>query len=149
MMTRPSWHSSTNIPRPSTTRVRNQAGISAHCSQRRALARLPREIGVDLLPRVWITVADLIEAELLKPGDRLLWDRPKLGSSYGATVTDNAAIELDNGGTFATPSRAAKQAAHIPACDGWYAWKVERPGGLILLHDLRKKLVAKVERDSS
>jgi hypothetical protein len=83
-----------------------------------------------------ITVADLIEADPLKPGEHLVWDRPRLGVSYGATVTSNAVIELDDGGTFATPSRAAKHAANIPAYDGWYAWKVERPGGMVLLYDL-------------
>jgi hypothetical protein len=96
-----------------------------------------------------ITVADLMEGDLLKPGDHLVWDRPRVGVSYGAKVTSNAAIELDEGGTFATPSRAAKHAASIPACDGWYAWKVERPGGLVLLHDLRKQLVAKIQQDVS
>jgi hypothetical protein len=94
-----------------------------------------------------ITVADLMEAELLSPGDRLVWDRPRLGVRYGATITANAAIELDDGRVFATPSRAAKYAAKIPACDGWYAWKVERPSGSTLLHDLRKDLVAKVQQD--
>jgi hypothetical protein len=96
-----------------------------------------------------ITLADLVDADLLKPGDRLRWDRPKLGTSYAATVTDNAAIELDDGGTFATPSRAAKKAANIPAYDGWYAWRVERPGGTVVLHDLRKELVARALADGS
>jgi Restriction Enzyme Adenine Methylase Associated len=96
-----------------------------------------------------ITLADLVEAELLKPGDRLCWERPKLGAAYHATITSNAAIELDNGGTFATPSRAAKQAAHIPAYDGWYAWRIERPEGSVSLHELRRELVAKAQADTS
>jgi hypothetical protein len=96
-----------------------------------------------------ITVGDLIEAELLKPGDRLLWSRPKLGAEYAAKVTSNAAIELDDGRVFATPSSAAKHAADIPAYDGWYAWKIQQDGKLTALHDLRKALVAKVEQDAS
>ncbi|HEX4436289.1 MAG TPA: hypothetical protein VH061_05780 [Solirubrobacteraceae bacterium] len=96
-----------------------------------------------------ITLADLMEADLLAAGDLLVWERPKLGTSYRATVTRNAAIELESGESFATPSRAAKFAADIPAYDGWYAWKVERDGGLTPLHDMRELLVARIEHDPS
>jgi hypothetical protein len=63
---------------------------------------------------------------------------------YRAEITDSAAIELADGRVFATPSSAAKHAAQIPACDGWYCWKVERSDGSTLLHDLRKDLVAQI-----
>jgi Restriction Enzyme Adenine Methylase Associated len=96
-----------------------------------------------------ITIADLIEAELLTPGDSLVWDRPRLGIEYRATITRNAAIELEDGRTFATPSAAAKHAAHIPAYDGWYAWKVKRSDGARPLHDLRRDLVAAIQDDTS
>jgi hypothetical protein len=96
-----------------------------------------------------ITVADLIEAELLNPGENLVWDRPRLGVEYKATITSNAAIELEDGRVFATPSAAAKHAAHIPACDGWYAWKVQRPDETRLLHDLRRDLVTTIQNDTS
>jgi len=46
-------------------------------------------------------------------------------------------------------AHAAKHAAGIPAYDGWYAWKVERPDGMTFLHDLRRDLVAKVQQDAS
>jgi hypothetical protein len=32
------------------------------------------------------------------------------------------------------------------AFNGWYAWKVGRPDGMALLHDLRMDLVAKPQR---
>ena len=91
-----------------------------------------------------VAIADLMEAGLLSPGDRLLWERPRLGVEYTATIADNGAIELEDGRSFATPSSAAKHAAHIPACDGWYVWRVQRPGGSVLLHDLRRELAASI-----
>ncbi|HYB25464.1 MAG TPA: hypothetical protein VEF89_02500 [Solirubrobacteraceae bacterium] len=96
-----------------------------------------------------ITVADLVEAGLLNPGDHLIWERPRLGVEHKATITENAGIELADGRIFATPSSAAKHAAHIPACDGWYAWKVARPNDTILLHDLREEFVARTRQDAS
>jgi hypothetical protein len=96
-----------------------------------------------------ITIPDLMEAELLSAGDRLVWDRPRLGVTYKACITENGAIELEDGRSFATPSSAAKHAAHVPACDGWYAWRLEQANGMALLHDLRKELVAARRRDDS
>lgn len=83
-----------------------------------------------------VRVADLIEADLLAPGDSLVWDRPRLGVTCRARIADNGAIELEDGRQFASPSRAAVEAAGIPAYDGWYAWHVVERGDL-LLHDLR------------
>jgi Restriction Enzyme Adenine Methylase Associated len=93
-----------------------------------------------------ITISDLLEADLLVPGDTLVWDRPRLGAIYRARITDNAAIELEDGYSFATPSKAAKHAANIPAYDGWYAWRVDRLNGVVL-NDLRKELVARMRAD--
>lgn len=90
-----------------------------------------------------VTIFDLLEAELLAPGDALIWDRPRVGERYHATVTENGAIELPNGHSFATPSSAAKAAANIPAYDGWDAWRRQRPDGIVGLHELRQELVGK------
>jgi hypothetical protein len=46
---------------------------------------------------------------------------------------------LEDGREFASPSVAATKAASLPACDGWYAWKVEQRGGETL-NELRKEL---------
>jgi hypothetical protein len=108
-----------------------------------------KELGPDfLIEGRRITIADLMEAELLQPGDELAWDRPRLGVQYEAAITENGAIELADGRTFATPSRAAKHAANIPACDGWLAWRVVRPDGTRLLDDIRKDLFAKAHLDA-
>lgn len=73
-----------------------------------------------------------MEAGLLEPGDTLTWTRPKLGESYTATILDNGAIQLPNGQSFASPSRAAMEAAGVSSYDGWWAWKVDRLGGELL-----------------
>lgn len=91
-----------------------------------------------------VRVTDLIEHGLLEPGDALLWDRPQLGNRYEATVTDAGAIRLADGRTFSSPSRAAIEAAGIPAFDGWYAWQVVRLDGTVL-NDLRRRLADAVQ----
>jgi hypothetical protein len=88
-----------------------------------------------------IRLSDLLEAGLLVPDDELVWERPRLGVTYRARVTENGAIELEDGRRFPSPSKAAIEAAEIPAYDGWLAWHVSRRAG-IALHDLRAELVA-------
>lgn len=86
-----------------------------------------------------VRLSDLVEANLLQPGDELVWPRPRLGVTYRALITDNATIQLEDEREFASPSIAAKEAASIPASDGWFAWRLERRDGL-LLDELRKEL---------
>ena len=90
-------------------------------------------------------LADLVEAELLRPGQTLVWERPRLGQTYRATVTDNGALRLDDGREFSSASRAAVEAAGIPAYDGWYAWRLEGDGGEPL-HELRVRCVSKLQK---
>lgn len=85
-----------------------------------------------------VQVTDLLDAGLLEVGEQLVWRRPRLGTEYGATVAQNGSLELEDGRTFASPSRAAAEAAQIPAYDGWYAWRVVRTGSA--LHSLREEL---------
>jgi hypothetical protein len=73
---------------------------------------------------VRVTLAQLISAGLLKPGERLSWHRPRIGATYFATVTETGTLRLDEGGEFDTPSRAAREAADIEAVDGWVKWKM-------------------------
>jgi|GEM_PF-948474 len=75
-----------------------------------------------------ITPTDLIEAGLVEVDDQLIWERPRLGESYKATITAGGEIMLEDGRTFSSPSGAAKAAADIPAYNGWNAWKVVRTG---------------------
>lgn len=87
-----------------------------------------------------IRVSDLLDAGLLQPDQPLVWDRPRLGDRYHATVTENGSIRLENGGTYSSPSRAAMEAADIASYDGWYAWRIEGLEGPTL-QDLRVQLV--------
>lgn len=85
-----------------------------------------------------IELSDLIDAGLLKAGDELTWERPRKGKTYRAVVTEAGAILLDDGRTFSSPSRAATEAADVPAYDGWEAWRTVQ-GALLL--DLRVQLL--------
>lgn len=86
-----------------------------------------------------VEVNDLIEAGLLEPGQTLEWRRPKLGMTYRASVGEAGTIRLEDGREFSSPSRAAIEAAQIPAYDGWYAWRVDGDDRESL-HDLRLRL---------
>lgn len=87
-----------------------------------------------------ITVADLVEADLLTVGDHLVWERPGLGARYEAIVRSNSSLELPDGRRFSTPSGLGKAAAEIPAIDGWHVWRVPRLDN-VKLDDLRRELV--------
>jgi hypothetical protein len=90
-----------------------------------------------------VQISDLLDAGLLTEGDLLVWLRPRLGEEYRATVTTDGALRLDDGRICSTPSRAAKEAANIPAYDGWYAWRLANGGET--LHELRNRLSANEE----
>lgn len=85
-----------------------------------------------------IKIPDLLEAGLLLGGDSLVWVRPQKGEEYHAEVVDNGSVRLADGRAFTSPSRAAMEAADLPAYDGWYAWTVTRLG--VRLDDLRRDL---------
>ncbi len=86
-----------------------------------------------------VRISDLLDAGLLEVGDRLVWNRPRLDATYEATVLENGSIQLSDGRAFSSPSRAAMEAAGVPAYDGWYAWDVPRLDGKSL-NDLRFRL---------
>ena len=87
-----------------------------------------------------IRLTDLLEAGYISSGDRLIWARPGAGEVYYATVTDNGCVRLEDGRVFSGPSRAATEAAGLPAYDGWQAWRVGGSDGELLDH-LRARLI--------
>lgn len=95
-----------------------------------------------------VRLSDLLEYDLLVPGDSLYWDRPQLGNRYDATITDAGAIRLSDGRTFSSPSRAGMEAAGIASLDGWLAWRVTRRNGA-LLNELRHELAATANAEDS
>lgn len=90
--------------------------------------------------RLRISLADLLGADLLRTGDELVWNRPRLNQAYHCTVTDDARLRLADGRVFTTPSGAAMAVADVVAYDGWHAWRVQAQGG-IPLDDLRQKFL--------
>ena len=87
-----------------------------------------------------LTVSDLLDAGLLEAGAALTWTRPKIGTTYRAQVLETGQIQLEDGErVYASPSRAAMEAAGIVAYDGWHAWRTAEGH---LLADLRGQLLA-------
>jgi len=87
-----------------------------------------------------VQLKDLIDAGLLAAGAALVFDRPRLDTSYTGEVTTEGRIRLEDGREFAAPSRAAMEAADLPSIDGWFAWTLSRDGAR--LADLRRRLLA-------
>ncbi|OLT16907.1 hypothetical protein BJF80_05635 [Serinicoccus sp. CUA-874] len=85
-----------------------------------------------------VRVADLIQANLLGAGTDLEFHRPRLAERHHAKVLADGRLALEDGRTFASPSRAAG-AAIGGAVDGWYAWRVIETGDL--LAHLRQRLL--------
>ena len=90
-----------------------------------------------------VRISDLLDAGLLEAGQELIWTRPQLGQTYRAVVQENGTISLDDHRNFSSPSKAACEAAGIPAYDGWHAWTV----GEVSLNDLRAQLVQRSAQD--
>lgn len=86
-----------------------------------------------------VRVSDLVERNLLQPGDKLVWMQRTRGLEHHAEVTEAGAIRLSDGREVASPSRAALEAAGANV-DGWEYWTVVRTGET--LHGLRMRLVA-------
>lgn len=89
-----------------------------------------------------IAVSDLLDAGLLDADSPVTWTRPRIGALYSARVLPTGQIRLEDGRTFASPSRAAMEAADVPAYDGWHAWTI--PDGRTL-SDLRSELITGLE----
>jgi hypothetical protein len=89
-----------------------------------------------------IQVADLLDAGLLTAGEKLTWERPRVGKTYIGDITDTGSIRLHDGRAFSSPSRAAMEAADVTAYDGWYAWRTDAGRHLA---DLRAQLLAAMD----
>jgi len=94
-----------------------------------------------------VRLTDLLDSGLVSPGTPLIWERRRLGQTYRAWLTDNGSIQLEDGRSFSSPSRAAMEAAGVPSYDGWYAWRVDALDGK-LLHDIRADLLQQFTVDT-
>jgi hypothetical protein len=77
-----------------------------------------------------VRILDLIKAGLLNSGQELVFERPGIGETHHAVVTDNGRIRVADGQEFASPSRAADDVSGT-GTDGWYAWRVGDDGPLL------------------
>lgn len=91
-----------------------------------------------------VQVPDLLDAGLVKPGQELTWNRPRVGETYRASVTETGQIRLEDGRECSSPSNAAMTAANVASYDGWYAWRVNEEGDQTL-HKLRVRLAQQRE----
>jgi len=91
-----------------------------------------------------ITLADLIGAGLLQPGDELVWERPRAGQRLSCFVTDDGRLRLADGQVHSSLSAAASAAAGGGAYDGWQCWRAARQGNKLLV-ELRQDYLAAEE----
>lgn len=85
-----------------------------------------------------VTISHLVDAGLLKEGDTLTFDRPRVGEAHTARIAHDNRINLVDGQSFKSPSAAAIAAVGGGSFDGWEAWTVN---GGSLLSTLRQQLL--------
>ena len=73
-----------------------------------------------------MNMKDLIDNNILKSGDILIWDRKYLKKTYKVEIDYTGRIKTENGLIFNSPSGAARHFSDGTAVDGWRVWKVER-----------------------
>ncbi len=94
-----------------------------------------------------VSVQDLLEAEMLLPGEQVVFTRPRKGQRFEATIEQDGTFTLSDGRTFNSPSLAAMRAAGVVSYDGWKAWRVPRLENR-LLDEFRRQYVADRSGDS-
>lgn len=92
-----------------------------------------------------VRLSDLLEIGLLEPHTRLVFERPRLGKNFVATLTPLGKIELEDGAQFDSPSAAAAHASGI-SVDGWHAWRTSVASKL--LDEYRQELLERIALES-
>lgn len=83
-----------------------------------------------------VAISDLIADGVILDGERVVWNRPRLGESHEATINTDGTFTIHDGTVWNSPSIAAVKAADVVSVDGWEAWRVPRLNNQ-RLHDLR------------
>ena len=68
-----------------------------------------------------VSIAQVLEAGLLIPGETLVWERPRKGERWVATVTAGGKLRMDDGKEYSTPTAAARAVGGSSA--GLTVWK--------------------------
>ncbi|MEY2778286.1 MAG: hypothetical protein RL008_382 [Actinomycetota bacterium] len=87
---------------------------------------------------VAISVKDLIDSEMLKVGDRLIWKSRMQNSVHEAIVLSNGTLRTIDGTVHKSPTGALKHLNGNKPVDGWNAWKLAKDGSS--LSKLRSRL---------
>jgi hypothetical protein len=74
-----------------------------------------------------ISLADLVEAQLLSPGDELTWQRANRGDEYRVVISADSRLETTDGQVFKSPSEAATRLTGS-SYNGWVVWIVASTG---------------------
>lgn len=88
------------------------------------------------LGRSPVSLADLIRKGLLHPGQELSFRR---SSDTKGQVTSAGTISFQGRG-YSSPSTAARAAAGGTSTNGWTAWYVSTPDGMVTLAGLREQV---------
>ncbi len=86
------------------------------------------------------TLAPLLDAGVLRPGETLTWRRRNIGTSYTVTVLPSGALQSADGRIHATVCAATRHACGRPGRNGWLTWR--RADGASL-DDLRQPLLTR------
>jgi hypothetical protein len=73
-----------------------------------------------------MSIKGLLDKNILKSGDVLIWDRKQLKNTYTTEIHSSGKIITQNGIEFNSPSGAARHFSNGIAVDGWRVWKVQR-----------------------
>ena len=87
-----------------------------------------------------MAISDLIADGVILDGERVVWNRPRLGESHEATINTDGTFTIADGTVWNSPSIAAVKAADVVSVDGWEAWRIPRLNNQ-RLHDLRVQYV--------
>ena len=68
-----------------------------------------------------VTIAQVLESGLLVAGETLVWERPRKGERWIATVTPEGKLRLENGNEYSSPTAAARAVGGTSA--GLNVWK--------------------------
>lgn len=68
-----------------------------------------------------VTIAQVLDSGLLVAGETLVWERPRKGERWIATVTPEGKLRLENGNEYSSPTAAARAVGGASA--GLSVWK--------------------------
>lgn len=68
-----------------------------------------------------VTIAQVLASGLLIAGETLVWERPRKGERWVATVTDDGRLRLEDGNEYSSPTAAARAVGGTSA--GLSVWK--------------------------